>query len=49
MAGCATLRKVPPAGQLMLTLRDQLTKEDAITVATIERVVPILVREFSSC
>ncbi len=28
----------------MLSLRDQLTKEDAITVATIERGVPILVR-----
>ncbi len=28
----------------MMSLRDQLTKEDAITVATIERGVPILVR-----
>jgi transposase len=28
----------------MISLRDQLTKEDAITVATIERSVPILVR-----
>jgi transposase len=41
-----TLRRVPPArvlGRLMLSLRDHLTKEDAITVATIERGVPILV------
>ena len=29
--------------RLMLSLRDQLTKEDAITVASIERGVPILV------
>jgi transposase len=46
-AGRDTLRKVPPAraiSRLMLSLRDQLTKEDAITVATIERGVPILVR-----
>ena len=45
-AGRDTLRKVPPArllSRLMLSLRDQLTKEDAITVATIERGVPILV------
>jgi transposase len=41
-----TLRRVPPArvlGRLMLSLRDHLTKEDAITVATIERGVPMLV------
>ena len=40
------LRRVPPArvlGRLMLSLRDHLTKEDAITVATIERGVPMLV------
>ncbi len=46
-AGREALRKVPPArvlGRLMLSLRDQLTKEDAITVATIEGGVPILVR-----
>ena len=46
-AGRDTLRKVPPArvvGRLLMCLRDQLTKEDAITVATIERGVPILVR-----
>jgi transposase len=45
-AGRETLRKVPPArvlGRLMLNERDHLTKEDAITVATIERAVPILV------
>src|SRR5712691_11155354 len=45
-AGRETLRKVPPArilSRLMLSLRDQLTKEDAITVASIERDVPILV------
>src|ERR1700693_3947987 len=30
-------------GRLMLNERDHLTKEDAITVATIERAVPILV------
>jgi transposase len=46
-AGRDTLRKVPPArvlGRLIMSLRDQLTKEDAITVASIERGVPILVR-----
>ena len=45
-AGRETLRKVPPArvlSRLMLSLRDHLTKEDAITVASIERGVPILV------
>jgi hypothetical protein len=45
-AGRETLRKVPPArvlSRLMLSLRDHLTKEDAITVASIERDVPILV------
>jgi len=45
-AGRETLRKVPPArvlSRLMLSLRDQLTKEEAITVASIERGVPILV------
>ena len=45
-AGRETLRKVPPArmlSRLMLSQRDQLTKEDAITVAIIERGVPILV------
>ncbi len=45
-AGRETLRKVPPArvlSHLMLSLRDHLTKEDAITVASIERGVPILV------
>ncbi len=45
-AGHETLRKVPPArmlSRLMLSQRDQLTKEDAITVAIIERGVPILV------
>ncbi len=39
-AGRETLRKVPPArvlSHLMLSLRDHLTKEDAITVASIER------------
>src|SRR6266704_3330555 len=45
-AGSETLRKVPPArvlSHLMLSLRDHLTKEDAITVASIERGVPLLV------
>jgi transposase len=45
-AGRETLRRVPPArvlSRLMLSLRDHLTREDAITVATIERGVPILV------
>jgi transposase len=44
-AGRETLR-VPPArvlSRLMLSLRDHLMKEDAITVASIERGVPILV------
>jgi transposase len=43
--GHETLRKVPPArvlSRLMLSERDQLTREDAITVATIERGVPML-------
>ena len=46
-AGRDTLRKVPSArvlGRLLMSLRDQLTKDDSITVATIERGVPILVR-----
>ena len=45
-AGRETLRRVPPArvlGRLMLNERDHLTKEDAITVASIERGVPVLV------
>jgi transposase len=44
-AGRNTLRKVPPArvlSRLMLSERDQLTREDAITVASIERGAPIL-------
>jgi transposase len=44
-AGRETLRKVPPArmlSRLMLSERDQLTREDAITVATIESGVPML-------
>jgi transposase len=44
-AGGETLRKVPSArvlSRLMLILRDQLTKEDALTVASIERAVPTL-------
>jgi transposase len=44
-AGCEVVRKAPPArviGRLMLTLRDQLTTADAITVATIEHAVPML-------
>jgi transposase len=43
--GRETLRKGPPArvlSRLMLNLRDQLSGEDAITVASIERDVPIL-------
>jgi transposase len=46
-AGRDTLRKVPSArvlGRLLMSLRDQLTKDDSITVAAIERSVPILVR-----
>jgi transposase len=45
-AGRETLRKIPPArllSRLMLSERDQLTREDAITVASIERSVPVLV------
>jgi transposase len=45
-AGRETLRKIPPArllSRLMLSERDQLTREDAITVASIERGVPVLV------
>lgn len=40
-----TLRKVPPArvlSRLMLSQRDQLSREDAITVASIERGLPVL-------
>ena len=45
-AGRETLRKAPPArvlSRLMLSEHDQLTREDAITVASIERGVPTLV------
>src|SRR6266849_1011850 len=45
-AGNESLRKIPPARalrRLMLNERDQLTREDAITVASIERGVPVLV------
>jgi len=44
--GQETLRKVPPArtiSRLMLRSRDQLTREDAIIVASIERGVPTLI------
>ena len=43
--GRDTLHKVPPAraiSRLMLSSRDQLTKEDAIIVASVERGVPAL-------
>lgn len=45
-AGGEMLRKVPPArvlSRLMLSQRDQLTRNEAITVASIERRVTILV------
>jgi transposase len=45
-AGCERLRKPPPArilSRLLLSERDHLTKGDAITVARIERAVPVLV------
>jgi transposase len=45
-AGCETVRKPPPArvlSRLLLSERDHLTKGDAITVARIERGVPVLV------
>jgi transposase len=45
--GQETLRKVPPArriSRLMLSSRDQLTKEDAIIVASVERGAPALVQ-----
>src|SRR6266852_1550317 len=44
--GCERLRKPPPArmlSRLLLSERDHLTKGDAITVARIERSVPVLV------
>lgn len=43
--GRETLRKMPSArmlSRLMLSLRDQLSAEDAITVATIENGLPVL-------
>lgn len=45
-AGCERLRKPPPArvlGRLLLSERDQLIKDDAITVARVERSVPTLI------